>query len=54
MNRSLPHAVRLFVVPFVVAVNLAATPAKVEQVQAGLAKALAQKVNNLVYLVDFS
>ncbi|MCG9889489.1 MAG: hypothetical protein MH252_00260 [Thermosynechococcaceae cyanobacterium MS004] len=41
MNRILTNAITLFVTPFFAAVSLAATPVKVEQVQAGLQLAIA-------------
>ena len=43
MNRTLTNAITLFVAPFFAAVSLAATPFKVEQVQAGLEVAIARQ-----------
>jgi uncharacterized protein YerC len=43
MSRTLTNAITLFVAPFFAAVSLAATPVKVEQVQAGLEVAIARQ-----------
>lgn len=43
MNRTLTHAITLLIAPFFAAVSLAATPVKVEQVQAGLEVAIARQ-----------
>ncbi len=43
MNRTITNAITLFVAPFFAAVSLAATPVKVEQVQAGLEVAIARQ-----------
>ncbi len=43
MKSPFTHAITLFVAPFIAAVSLAATPVKVEQVQAGLEVAIARQ-----------
>ncbi len=43
MKSPFSHAITLFVAPFIAAVSLAATPVKVEQVQAGLEVAIARQ-----------
>ncbi len=43
MHRIIANATTLFVAPLIAAVSLAATPVKVEQVQAGLEVAIARQ-----------